>query len=102
VDVVDRVEKLDLTGIQLAQRPFGGAAYSYLEHRWRAVDGGTDYRSQLLVGASSWFGRAVFNRWARPRFFDEEMGWAWLRHNVEEVGNFENFLPALYAEQNPT
>jgi len=24
---------------------------------------------------------------------------AWLRHNVEEVGNFEHFLPALYARE---
>lgn len=26
----------------------------------------------------------------------EDMGRAWLKHNVEEVGNFERFLPALY------
>jgi hypothetical protein len=25
------------------------------------------------------------------------MGRAWLRHNVEEVGHFERFLPALYG-----
>ncbi|HMO56576.1 MAG TPA: hypothetical protein PKA05_19390 [Roseiflexaceae bacterium] len=25
-----------------------------------------------------------------------DMARAWLKHNVEEVGNFENFLPDLY------
>jgi hypothetical protein len=41
--------------------------------------------------------------WLRPvnalvsRFgFSEEQGRAWLRHNIEEVGMFENFLPHLY------
>jgi hypothetical protein len=33
----------------------------------------------------------------RRRAFTEAMGRAWLKHNVEEVGNLEFFLPALYA-----
>jgi hypothetical protein len=33
----------------------------------------------------------------RGRLFTEAMGRAWLKHNVEEVGNLEFFLPALYA-----
>jgi len=31
--------------------------------------------------------------------FPDDKARAWLRHNVEEVGNFEFFLPALYAEE---
>lgn len=32
-----------------------------------------------------------------PRLFiGYEMARAWLKHSVEEVGNFEFFLPALY------
>jgi hypothetical protein len=31
--------------------------------------------------------------------FGDLMGPAWLRHNVEEVGNFEHFLPGLYAAE---
>jgi len=31
--------------------------------------------------------------------FSDLMGPAWLRHNVEEVGNFERFLPELYARE---
>jgi hypothetical protein len=29
--------------------------------------------------------------------FDEARGRAWITHNIEEVGNFETFLPKLYA-----
>jgi hypothetical protein len=39
------------------------------------------------------------NRTLGRRLFSEEMGRAWLTHNVEEVGNFQYFLPALYEEQ---
>lgn len=102
VDVIDDVEKLDETGIRLVQRLFGRAPYFELEHRWREVDGGTEYRSRMLVGSASLFGRIFFNRLVRPRVFPEKMGRAWLRHNVEEVGNFENFLPQLYADEPPS
>jgi hypothetical protein len=32
-------------------------------------------------------------------FFDAAHGLAWLRHNVEEVGLLEHFLPALYRQE---
>lgn len=34
-----------------------------------------------------------------PRAFPEQMGRAWLKHNVEEVGYFEHFLPSLYRNE---
>ena len=40
----------------------------------------------------------VFNSHIRPRIFSDEMARAWLQHHVEEIGNLENFLPALYAQ----
>jgi hypothetical protein len=100
VDVVDRVDKLDETGLVLAQRAPGLGLVFRLEHRFAAVEGGTDYRSQMLVGSTSPLGRTIFNR-VRPRVFPDDMARAWLRHNVEEVGNFEHFLPRLYAEAGP-
>jgi hypothetical protein len=97
VDTTDVVEKLDETGIVLAKRLFGRAPVFRLEHRFEGVDGSTLYRSQMLVGSSAPFGRLFFNRLVRPLWFPGHMGRAWLRHNVEEVGNFEHFLPALHA-----
>jgi hypothetical protein len=97
VDTVDVVEKLDETGIVLAQRLFGRAPVFRLEHRFEPVAGGTLYRSQMLVGSAAPFSRVFLNRLIRPLWFPDHMGRAWLRHNVEEVGNFEHFLPDLYA-----
>lgn len=51
----------------------------------------------MVVGASSGLLRVVFNRFLRPRLFPDAMGEAWLLHNVEEVGNFESFLPTVYT-----
>lgn len=96
VDSVDSVEKLDETGIVLCGYVLGDPIF-HLEHWFTPVEGGTRYDSRMLVGSSSLFGRLFFNRFVRPRLFSDEMGPAWLKHNVEEVGNFERFLPALYA-----
>ena len=101
VDTTDVVEKLDETGIVLSYNLLGRAQIFRLEHRFEAVPEGTLYRSQMLVGSDSAFGHLFFNRLVRPRFFPDHMGTAWLRHNVEEVGNFEHFLPALYAGAGP-
>jgi hypothetical protein len=98
VDSLAVVEKLDETGIVLCGYILWDLVFR-LEHRFTPVGGGTRYDSQMIFGSSSLFGRLYFNRIVRPRIFSDEMGLAWLKHNIEEVGNFEHFLPALYAEQ---
>jgi hypothetical protein len=35
----------------------------------------------------------------KKHIFTPAMGQAWFKHNVEEVGNFEFFLPGLYTEK---
>lgn len=58
---------------------------------------GTRYESRMLVGSPSLVGRLGLSRHVLPAVaMSEAMGRAWLRHNVEEVGNFERFLPTLY------
>lgn len=98
VDSVEYVEKLDDTGIRLVKF-VGGVRVFSLEHWFTAVPGGTRYESQMLVGASSPAVRSALNGWLTRRVFPEAMGRAWLRHNVEEVGNFEFFLPELWARR---
>jgi hypothetical protein len=49
-----------------------------------------------LIGAEHLLVQPWFNALVRPRVFSEDMARAWLLHNVEEVGNFEFFLPELY------
>lgn len=99
IDVREVVEKLDETGIRLSNRR-GGFEVSNLEHTFTAVPSGTLYRSRLLIGAEHPLLRSLFNQLIRPQVFPDQMGRAWLKHNIEEVGNFEFFLPQLYTSIN--
>lgn len=98
VDSVETVTKLDETGIRLERHVLGSEVFS-LEHWFEPADGGTRYRSRMELGADTAFGRVLFNRLLRPMIFSDPMGPAWLKHNVEEVGMFEHFLPALHARE---
>ncbi|KGN39833.1 hypothetical protein [Knoellia aerolata] len=92
VDVVDRVEKLDETGIRLVTR-FAGAILLQLEHTWSACVEGTHYVTVMDIGARSALMGPV-NAHLRRRFPDD-MARAWVRHNIEEVGQLEHLLPRL-------
>lgn len=92
VDVTDRVEKLDETGIRLVQRVAGVIVFQ-LEHTWSPGNDGTHYVSVLDVGARSTLFAPV-NRVLAGRF-PEPMVRAWVTHNIEEVGQLEYLLPDL-------
>ncbi len=98
IDSTEQVTKLDATGIRLVRRALGTEVFS-LEHWFEADAQGTRYRSRMQVGAESPLGQFLLNPLLQRRLFTADMGYAWLRHNVEEVGNFEFFLPELYAAE---
>ncbi len=95
VDVVSTVEFLDESGFAHGDW-VGGQRLAELRYRFERVPGGTRYENALTVGAAGGTVASAFNRWVRPLVFSDEMGRAWLRHNVEEVGNLEHFLPGLF------
>jgi len=97
IDSVDRVEKLDLTGIRLVLR-IAGVMFFQLEHTWSRAENATHYTSVMDVGARSALALPI-NTYLRSRVFVPGMERAWVKHNVEEVGLFEHLLPAL---QQPT
>jgi hypothetical protein len=92
IDITDRVEKLDETGIRLVQR-IAGIPVFQLEHTWSPCAEGTHYVSVMDIGARAAILSAV-NRYVEHRFPDE-MARAWVRHNVEEVGQLEHLLSPL-------
>ena len=100
VDSVEEVERLDEGGIVLTRRILGEEVFR-LEHQFLYVPGeeATRYLSCMRLGTASLLGRAILNRVVRQRIFPDTMGRAWLKHNVEEVGTFEQFLPGLYARE---
>jgi hypothetical protein len=69
-----------------------------MEYTFQSAPGGTFYENCLIVGTRNrllGLANPLLARFA----FDAAHGKAWLRHNVEEVGMFENFLPALYRRE---
>jgi hypothetical protein len=92
VDVIDRVEKLDVTGIRLVQRVAGVPIFA-LEHTWSEGVDGTHYVSVMDIGARSALMTPV--NAALKRRFPPAMTTAWVKHNIEEVGRLEHLLPGL-------
>ena len=70
-----------------------------VDSTWRRVPGGTRYENAITIGPTLPRSLAFVQRAIRSVAFDEAHARAWLLHNVEEVGNFEHFLPALYAAE---
>lgn len=93
IDTVERVEKLDETGIRLVRR-FLGVKVFELSHTWSRCEGHTHYVSVMEIGAVA-RAFAVLNRYLTRRRFPPEMANAWVVHNVEEVGVLEQILPVL-------
>jgi hypothetical protein len=69
-----------------------------MDYEFAPTESGTLYRNSLTVGASGILGR-LLNPLIRRFMFDEARGHAWIKHNIEEVGNFEAFLPQFYAAE---
>ena len=93
-----RVKKMDESGLHLRVRRFFFRVAD-LEHTFTPTPQGTLYSSRLVVGSTLPLIGRVINALARKRLFPPEVGNAWLRHNVEEVGNFQFFLPRIYAHR---
>jgi hypothetical protein len=91
------VIRLDTGGITLEGRAFGQTLLR-LEHTFTPSPLGTRYETHMRVGLTSTFLRPISRALLRRRFSDAKAK-AWLKHNIEEVGNLPHFLPKLYANE---
>lgn len=98
VDIVSGIEKLDEEGFIHNPRAHGLSGFARMEYSFAPVEGGTLYENCLIFGRKAWWFRFV-RPLLEPLVFPDGQGEAWLRHNIEEVGNFENFLPDLYRRE---
>ncbi|TGK30111.1 hypothetical protein EHQ05_03895 [Leptospira yasudae] len=98
VNIVTEIEKLDETGYIHNPRLEGKYKVARMEYEFSAIGNDTFYTNCLIIGWKGW----TWN-WIRPLFlkfvFNKERGFAWIKHNVEEVGQFERFLPELYRKE---
>jgi hypothetical protein len=98
VDIKDTVVRLSTEGFTLVQRRLG-IEVARLNHDFASVAGGASYFSTLTVGASMPALRNILNPFLHRFVFTEQMGRAWLRHNVEEVGALEHIVPRIFPSQ---
>lgn len=99
VDTLTDIEKLDEEGFIHNPRLHGISGLVRMEYAFTPVQEGTLYRNRLIIGgASGW--RRLVSPLVQALGFDHRRGLAWLRHNIEEVGQLEHFLPALYRQEN--
>lgn len=77
-----------------------GMPIMQLVHKFKNIEDGVSYKSRMILGVDSGFLKFFINKIIIPRKFGKQKANAWLRHNVEEVGCFENFLAEIYAKRN--
>ncbi len=94
------VAAMDETNIHLtmAKGPF---RLGDLHHTFEDSADGLLYRSRLVIGSTLPLIGRPLTAIAKRQFMSEEMAKAWFKHNVEEVGNFQYFLPDLFRSQQP-
>ena len=98
VNICSEIEKLDDEGFIHNPLFHGVKGLVRMEYRFKAVPEGALYENCLIFGSPSSIGRLlhpVVERLAFPPL----KGQFWLRHNIEEVGAFEHFLPQLYRSE---
>ena len=96
IDIVTDVRRLDPGGFRHYPR-IHGLHPVMMDYTFERVRGGTRYTNSLTVGFAVPRALRGINVALRRARFSDDYARAWLLHNVEEVGNFEFFLPDLFA-----
>ncbi|WP_412555659.1 hypothetical protein [Shimia sp. MIT1388] len=76
-----------------------GVTVADLEFRFEDGPDGAKFTNLLTVGVESGWLKPLVNRVMIPWLYYEDKNYAWVLHTVEEVGNFENFLPEIFARR---
>lgn len=95
-----RVTRLGATGMTVIPE-VAGLRFGEIDHIFDATPTGTQYRVVSTIGVE-WPVVGGMVNWAiRRAMYPEAMLQQWERHQIEEVGMLQHFLPALYASQPP-
>lgn len=96
VNVTAEIHRWDRRGVGFHTDVLGHRI-SELDHVFTDTPAGADYRSRLRFGAGNGPLRHMINTMVVAKRFSPALATAWIRHNVEEVGCFVEFLPELFA-----
>ena len=100
VDVTTTIVQLDESGfahvpaVHLAPGVPPVPGLARMAYTFTPTARGTLYENSLTIGGLPWWARA-----AAALLVPAHHGERWIRHNVEEVGQLEHFLPALYRAE---
>ena len=76
-----------------------GMRFGEIQHRFEATATGTQYRLVSVIGVEWPLIGGVVNALIRRAMYPEAMLKEWERHQIEEVGMLQHFLPTLYGSQ---
>ena len=76
-----------------------GMRFGEIQHRFEATATGTQYRLVSVIGVEWPLIGGVVNGLIRRAMYPEAMLKEWERHQIEEVGMLQHFLPTLYGSQ---
>lgn len=93
------ITKMDESGITLHLKK-GPLTVARVSHTFTKEVNGTFYETQLLLGPTIPIIGKIISKIVQKQIFTESLRKAWLKHNVEEVGNFQFFLPDLFSKFN--
>lgn len=96
IDAKLHLQELDETGAVVEVHALGRTVM-HMRGQFLPQERGTQFISTMTIGFSGWLGETGLNQWLINRFFPAERRKAWLKHSVEEIGNFQFFLPELYS-----
>ena len=60
---------------------------------------GATFTNHLTVGVREGLLKSFVNKVMIPWLYNEDKNYAWILHSVQEIGNFENFLPEIFARR---
>jgi hypothetical protein len=70
-----------------------------IEHTFETVPEGTLYKVRTILGSDAPVIGSFLSFYLRAKQFPPELVNEWIRHQVEEVGSLQHFLPKLYAQR---
>jgi len=83
----------------LAVPMVGGLSFGQVRHSYRAVNGGTLYKTQAVIGSDLPLVGPLLNWFIRTRLFPPAMMALWQQHQIEEVASLQFFLAEIYAQR---
>lgn len=70
-----------------------------VRHQFTAVNGGTAYRVDTVLGSQLPVVGTLLNWYLRTQVFHPQMIRQWQRHQIEEVSSLQFFLPQIYVQK---